>query len=231
MDEDEAIRIFRQIIAALSYCHSFNICHRDLKPENILIDSNGHVKIVDFGMAALQPQHERLQTSCGSPHYACPEVISQEPYRGSLADVWSSGVVLYAMLTGGLPFSSESADPDVNFRETVEKVIKCDYAFPDGMLSEEAEDLIMRILQPDPKHRMRIREMWKHPILQRWQHLDPMDENGQQYIRSAPHLSELECGPPMKYRTQIDSEILRNMGNLWHSVPENQLVQRLMSKE
>ncbi|KAI5632490.1 protein kinase domain-containing protein [Phthorimaea operculella] len=71
----EARRFFRQIISALDFCHSHSICHRDLKPENLLLDERNNIKIADFGMASLQPAGSLLETSCGSPHYACPEVI------------------------------------------------------------------------------------------------------------------------------------------------------------
>lgn len=72
---DEASRYFQQIIAGVDYCHRFNICHRDLKPENLLLDSEGNIKIADFGMAALEPSGRLLETSCGSPHYASPEIV------------------------------------------------------------------------------------------------------------------------------------------------------------
>ncbi|KAJ5249200.1 hypothetical protein N7468_000651 [Penicillium chermesinum] len=104
LHEQEAVRIFRQIIAGLGYCHRFNICHRDLKPENILLDGKNNVKLADFGMAALQPAGHWLNTSCGSPHYAAPEIIYGRKYRGDRADMWSCGIILYALLTGFLPF-------------------------------------------------------------------------------------------------------------------------------
>ena len=81
LPEEEAVRLFRQIIAGLSYCHRFNICHRDLKPENILLDAGRNIKLADFGMAALQPADRWLNTSCGSPHYAAPEIIYGKKYR------------------------------------------------------------------------------------------------------------------------------------------------------
>ena len=231
LSEPEAVRIFRQIIAALSYCHSFHICHRDLKPENILLDREGNVKLVDFGMAALQPAHQWLQTSCGSPHYACPEVIQQIPYRGDLADVWSAGVVLYAMLSGGLPFSSENDDQNENFKEVITKVIECEYDFPEDILSDEAEDLIFQCLQPDANERIRTRNIWNHSLIVRYQSLDPKDQYGRRYIGPAPHLSAQECGPVLKYKTQIDPEILRNLRNLWHSVSKAELITQLLSLE
>lgn len=94
----EARRFFRQIISALDFCHSHSICHRDLKPENLLLDDKTNIRIADFGMASLQVEGSMLETSCGSPHYACPEVIRGEKYDGRRADVWSCGVILYALL-------------------------------------------------------------------------------------------------------------------------------------
>lgn len=73
---DEASRYFQQIIAGVDYCHRFNICHRDLKPENLLLDAEKNIKIADFGMAALEPSDRLLETSCGSPHYASPEIVA-----------------------------------------------------------------------------------------------------------------------------------------------------------
>ena len=231
LSEPEALRIFRQIIAALSYCHSFHICHRDLKPENILLDKSFNVKIVDFGMAALQPAHQWLQTSCGSPHYACPEVIQSIPYRGDLADVWSAGVVLYAMLCGSLPFSSDVEDAEGNMHDVVTKVKTGDWDFPDLDLSDEVQDLVSHCLQTDPAVRLRTRQIWHHPVVSRYEMLDPLDSNGRKYIGPAPNRTAQECFPRMRYRTQIDGEILRNLRNLWHSVPESELVTRLLSSE
>lgn len=112
----EARKFFRQIISALDFCHAHNICHRDLvrfytlfqlrttqnirlqKPENLLLDDRCNIKVADFGMASLQVEGSMLETSCGSPHYACPEVIRGEKYDGRKADVWSCGVILYALL-------------------------------------------------------------------------------------------------------------------------------------
>ena len=120
LPEDETIYIFRQIVAALLYCHRLHICHRDLKPENILLNQQTlQVKLIDFGMAALQPQGRQLSTPCGSPHYAAPEVVSARPYDGKQADVWSCGVILYVMLTGTTPYNY-SPDGDIRalFRAT-----------------------------------------------------------------------------------------------------------------
>ncbi|KAL8729119.1 MAG: hypothetical protein Q9166_004950 [cf. Caloplaca sp. 2 TL-2023] len=225
LPEYEAIRIFRQIIAGLSYCHRFNICHRDLKPENILLDKNRNVKIVDFGMAVLQPPDLALNTSCGSPHYAAPEVIRAEQYRGARADIWSCGVILYAMLAGCLPFDSMLSWSDV-----VATVLSGKYTFPKDM-GAHAQHLISRMLQLDPRKRIPIKEMWNHPVVQRYEHLDSPDANGQPYIGPLAPLTVLDCGQPIKNRDEIDMELLRNLQNLWHGIDEEELIGRLLSDE
>lgn len=97
LPEDIAIDLFRQMVLAIEYLHIHGICHRDLKPENILLDSNNRVKIADFGFARWLKK-DIADTSCGSPHYAAPEVIKGIPYDGRKADIWSLGVTLYALL-------------------------------------------------------------------------------------------------------------------------------------
>jgi len=94
---DEAMKFFRQIIYGLDYLHSHSICHRDLKPENILLDENDNIKIADFGFARWMKRNT-VETSCGSPHYAAPEIVKGIPYDGRMADIWSCGVILYALL-------------------------------------------------------------------------------------------------------------------------------------
>ncbi len=233
LDEAEAIRIFRQLIAGLSYCHRFNICHRDLKPENILLDRNKNVKIADFGMAALQPANKWLKTSCGSPHYAAPEVIRGVQYHGDKADVWSCGVILYAMMTGHLPFDSPGDygdDFDAYYFDVINVVLAGDYVFPKE-LSIEAQDLIWRMLQTNPEQRLPIEDMWKHRLLKKYQHLDSLDKSGIPYIGPAPPLTVQHCGVTLKHRGDIDAELLRNLRNLWHDVSEEKLARKLLSDE
>jgi 5'-AMP-activated protein kinase catalytic alpha subunit len=92
------------MVAALDYIHSLGICHRDLKPENILLDYDKSIKIVDFGLSNIYGKDELLKTACGSPCYAAPEMIAGHKYKGLKSDLWSAGVVLYAMLCGFLPY-------------------------------------------------------------------------------------------------------------------------------
>ena len=95
---ETAMRLFRQLIYAVEFLHTNSICHRDLKPENILLDSNNNIKLCDFGFARWISSSNAAVTSCGSPHYAAPEVIRGHPYDGRCADIWSCGVILYALL-------------------------------------------------------------------------------------------------------------------------------------
>ena len=145
----EARRFFRQIISALDFCHKHSICHRDLKPENLLLDDKNNIKIADFGMASLQIDGSMLETSCGSPHYACPEVIRGEKYDGRRADVWSTGVILYALLVGALPFD------DDNLRQLLEKVKRGVFHIP-HFVPHEIQDLLRGMIEVDPDRRMTV---------------------------------------------------------------------------
>jgi 5'-AMP-activated protein kinase catalytic alpha subunit len=98
---------FKQILSGIEYCHQNLVAHRDLKPENILVAENNVLKIVDFGLSNLMKDGKFLATSCGSLNYASPEIIGGRVYEGTLVDVWSCGIVLYAMLTGFLPFDED----------------------------------------------------------------------------------------------------------------------------
>lgn len=145
----EAKKFFRQIISALDFCHSHLICHRDLKPENLLLDEKLNIKIADFGMASLQVDGSMLETSCGSPHYACPEVIRGEKYDGRKADVWSCGVILYALLVGALPFD------DDNLKQLLEKIKKGHFTIP-SYVPQECQELLRRMIEIDPNKRLSV---------------------------------------------------------------------------
>ena len=154
ISEQAAMRFFRQIIYGLEYLHSLGICHRDLKPENILLDDKYNIKIADFGFARFTKKNV-AETSCGSPHYVAPEVIGGEVYDGRCADVWSCGVILYALLTGNLPFD----DPSI--RNLLAKVRRGVFTMPD--VSDPLKDLISKMLTKDPKQRITIRQIKEHP--------------------------------------------------------------------
>ena len=148
----EALAIFKQIVYGLNYAHTFSIIHRDLKPENILIHSINPplIKIADWGMAAFAPPSLQLETSCGSPHYASPEIIHGKKYEGNATDVWSCGVILYVLLTGRLPFEDE------NLRNLLSKVKSGKYDMP-ASIDPQARDLLARMLVVDVSQRMSVR--------------------------------------------------------------------------
>ncbi|WZZ53417.1 hypothetical protein YC2023_053524 [Brassica napus] len=156
LHEDEARYLFQQIISGVEYCHRNMIAHRDLKPENILMDTKCNIKIADFGLSNVMHDGHFLKTSCGSPNYAAPEVISGKLYAGPEVDIWSCGVILYALLCGNLPFDDE------NMPGLFSKIKKGEYILPDH-LSYAARDLIPRILTVDPMMRISIPGIRQHP--------------------------------------------------------------------
>lgn len=156
LGENEARHFFQQIVSGVEYCHRNMVVHRDLKPENLLLDSKSNVKIADFGLSNVMRDGHFLRTSCGSPNYAAPEVISGRLYAGPEVDVWSCGVILYALLCGSLPFDDESIP---NLFKKIKGGI---YTLP-SHLSPSARDLIARMLLVDPLKRITIPEIRQHP--------------------------------------------------------------------
>lgn len=154
MSEQEARRFFQQIISAVEYCHRHKIVHRDLKPENLLLDEELNVKIADFGLSNIMTDGNFLKTSCGSPNYAAPEVISGKLYAGPEVDVWSCGVILYVMLCRRLPFDDESIP--VLFKNISNGV----YILP-KFLSDGAANLIKKMLIVNPLNRISISEIFQ----------------------------------------------------------------------
>ncbi|XP_077475103.1 serine/threonine-protein kinase BRSK1 isoform X3 [Stigmatopora argus] len=151
----EARKFFRQIISALDFCHSYSICHRDLKPENLLLDEKNNIRIADFGMASLQVGDSLLETSCGSPHYACPEVIRGEKYDGRRADVWSCGVILFALLVGALPFDHD------NLRQLLEKVKSGVFHMP-HFIPPDCQSLLKGMIEVNPDKRLTLEAIQTH---------------------------------------------------------------------
>lgn len=150
LSEDRGRKIFQQLIDGVSHCHWKGVYHRDLKLENILVDAKGNIKISDFGLSAL-PEHLRndglLHTTCGSPNYVAPEILANRGYDGAASDVWSCGVILYVILTGSLPFE------DRNLCVLYNKILKGETQLP-KWLSQGAQNLIKRILDPNPISRI-----------------------------------------------------------------------------
>lgn len=156
MQEDKARRFFQQMICAVEYCHRHKVVHRDLKPENLLLDDNLNVKIADFGLSNIMTDGNFLKTSCGSPNYAAPEVISGKLYAGPEVDVWSCGVILYVLLIGRLPFD------DDHIPSLFAKIQRGVFTIP-NWCPEEAAKMIRKMLVVNPLQRVTIEEIRQEP--------------------------------------------------------------------
>ncbi|CAO2588309.1 5'-AMP-activated protein kinase catalytic subunit alpha-2 [Lemmus lemmus] len=155
VEEVEARRLFQQILSAVDYCHRHMVVHRDLKPENVLLDAQMNAKIADFGLSNMMSDGEFLRTSCGSPNYAAPEVISGRLYAGPEVDIWSCGVILYALLCGTLPFDDEHVP-------TLFKKIRGGVFYIPEYLNRSVATLLMHMLQVDPLKRATIKDIREH---------------------------------------------------------------------
>ena len=156
LKERDACKFFQQIISGIEYLHKVNIVHRDLKPENLLLDHEKNIKLVDFGLSNIYKTGEQLKTACGSPCYAAPEMIAGKRYVPLGVDIWSSGVILYAMICGYLPFE------DPNTSKLYKKILAGEYECP-KFISNEARDLIRGILTTDPEKRITLAQIKSHP--------------------------------------------------------------------
>jgi protein-serine/threonine kinase len=167
LKEKDATKLFSQLISGVWYIHQKKIIHRALKLENLL-DRHRNVIITDFGFANRFEHRcdDLMQISCGSPCYAAPElVVSEGLYIGSAVDIWSFGVILYAMLAGYLPFDNDPANPDGdNINLLYKYIVNTSLPFPD-YISEEARDLLGMVLVPDPSQRASLEGVMRHPWL------------------------------------------------------------------
>ena len=158
LSEEESAFFFYQLINGLEYIHSLKMVHRDLKPENLLLTHDHILKIIDFGLSNyFSKKSKLLSTPCGSPCYASPEMVSGNKYNGFKIDIWSSGIILYAMLCGYLPFEDKDND------ELFKKILECKLEFP-RFLSFNSKDLIKKILVTNPDKRIGIEDIKKHPF-------------------------------------------------------------------
>ena len=156
LSEPIAKFIFKQIILALQYIHSHNIVHRDIKLDNILIDLDNNIKICDFGVSKIIKKGDILVEQCGTPAYIAPEILKNRGYEGFGVDIWSAGVVLYAMLSGTVPFKGNDV------KELHKLIIEGKYKTIKNV-SKEANHLIKCILEVDPKNRIKAEDILVHP--------------------------------------------------------------------
>uniref|UniRef100_I3JLH6 non-specific serine/threonine protein kinase n=1 Tax=Oreochromis niloticus TaxID=8128 RepID=I3JLH6_ORENI len=154
MKEKEARAKFRQIVSAVHYCHQKNIVHRDLKAENLLLDADSNIKIADFGFSNEFMAGNKLDTFCGSPPYAAPELFQGKKYDGPEVDIWSLGVILYTLVSGSLPFDGQ------NLKELRERVLRGKYRVPFYM-STDCEGILRRFLVLNPTKRCSLEQIMK----------------------------------------------------------------------
>ncbi|XP_067449428.1 serine/threonine-protein kinase BRSK2-like isoform X12 [Thunnus thynnus] len=210
----EARKFFRQIISALDFCHSHSICHRDLKPENLLLDEKNNIRIADFGMASLQVGDSLLETSCGSPHYACPEVIRGEKYDGRKADAWSCGVILFALLVGALPFD------DDNLRNLLEKVKLGVFHMP-HFIPPDCQNLLRGMIEVDATKRLTLEQIQKHT----WYLAGKNEPEPEQPVPRKVAIRTLAAAE------EIDPDVLESMHSLGCFRDKEKLTKDLLSED
>ncbi|XP_050737944.1 MAP/microtubule affinity-regulating kinase 3-like isoform X14 [Eriocheir sinensis] len=199
MKEKEARAKFRQIVSAVQYCHQKKIIHRDLKAENLLLDSEMVIKIADFGFSNEFTPGNKLDTFCGSPPYAAPELFQGKKYDGPEVDVWSLGVILYTLVSGSLPFDGS------NLKELRERVLRGKYRIPFYM-STDCENLLKKFLVLNPARRASLETIMKD----RWMNIGYEDDELQPYVE-----------PDMDYGDIKRIEILSEMGYLRTEIEES----------
>ncbi|XP_043374025.1 serine/threonine-protein kinase MARK2 isoform X24 [Dermochelys coriacea] len=175
MKEKEARAKFRQIVSSVQYCHQKFIVHRDLKAENLLLDADMNIKIADFGFSNEFTFGNKLDTFCGSPPYAAPELFQGKKYDGPEVDVWSLGVILYTLVSGSLPFDGQ------NLKELRERVLRGKYRIPFYM-STDCENLLKKFLILNPSKRGTLEQIMKD----RWMNVGHEDDELKPYIEPLP---------------------------------------------
>ena len=215
LTENEASFFYSQIIHIIQEIHKHKICHRDLKPENLLLTQNKTIKIIDFGLS--NEYIDYLMTPCGSPCYASPEVIKGMKYSGLGIDLWASGIILFSMLCGYLPFDDKNND--VLFK----KILKCKIEFPKNnnvIISENAKDLILKILQLEPAKRITLDEILVHPFLvygnKKYKEKIKMDINKQDKLIIDYMTNVLRIAKEEKLRRYINNNRHNNLTTIFY---------------
>jgi serine/threonine protein kinase len=208
LSSEKAQKIFTQLVGAVSYVHNLSCVHRDLKLENILLDKNENVKLCDFGFTReYENKTAHLQTFCGTVCYSAPEMLRGEKYAGEKVDVWSLGIILYALVTGELPFDDDDE------MVTKHKILSSEPKYPETM-SPEAKSLIVQLLSKRPIHRPSLADILTNPFL-------ATHAPAQQAI--------LKLAQPAPFTTELEKDTLQRMRSAGidiDKVIENVLAQR-----
>ncbi|XP_013916753.1 PREDICTED: serine/threonine-protein kinase MARK2 isoform X3 [Thamnophis sirtalis] len=204
MKEKEARAKFRQIVSAVQYCHQKFIVHRDLKAENLLLDADMNIKIADFGFSNEFTFGNKLDTFCGSPPYAAPELFQGKKYDGPEVDVWSLGVILYTLVSGSLPFDGQ------NLKELRERVLRGKYRIPFYM-STDCENLLKKFLILNPSKRGTLEQIMKD----RWMNVGHEDDELKPYVEPLPD-----------YKDPRRTELMISMGYTKEEIQESLVSQK-----
>uniref|UniRef100_A0A672S8V4 non-specific serine/threonine protein kinase n=1 Tax=Sinocyclocheilus grahami TaxID=75366 RepID=A0A672S8V4_SINGR len=204
MKEKEARAKFRQIVSAVQYCHQKCIVHRDLKAENLLLDADMNIKIADFGFSNEFTMGNKLDTFCGSPPYAAPELFQGKKYDGPEVDVWSLGVILYTLVSGSLPFDGQ------NLKELRERVLRGKYRIPFYM-STDCENLLKKFLILNPTKRGSLEQIMKD----RWMNVGHEDDELKPYFEPQPD-----------YKDPRRTDIMLQMGFSQEEIEESLIKQK-----
>ncbi|XP_024842986.1 serine/threonine-protein kinase MARK2 isoform X9 [Bos javanicus] len=204
MKEKEARAKFRQIVSAVQYCHQKFIVHRDLKAENLLLDADMNIKIADFGFSNEFTFGNKLDTFCGSPPYAAPELFQGKKYDGPEVDVWSLGVILYTLVSGSLPFDGQ------NLKELRERVLRGKYRIPFYM-STDCENLLKKFLILNPSKRGTLEQIMKD----RWMNVGHEDDELKPYVEPLPD-----------YKDPRRTELMVSMGYTREEIQDSLVSQR-----
>jgi len=159
LTEDESLKIFKEILSALAYLKEMYICNLNINSHNILIDSKNHIKICDFKFGHFYSPKEKSRSNFIGDHFSsCPELHSKRPYNPESADIWSTGILLYQMLTGSLPFKSQK---DL---ELIRLIIRGDYSMPNS-LSVNMKTLIKGLLETKEEKRFKLNDIFNQQII------------------------------------------------------------------
>jgi serine/threonine-protein kinase NIM1 len=214
LTELEGKHIFSQVIEAIQACHIKNIIHRDVKLDNILITTDFTcVKLCDFGVSRSVKPGEKIYDQCGTPAYLAPEIVADRGYEPFYVDIWSMGVLLYAIVYGTVPFRAKTL-PELH-----KLILRCKYEMPEG-ISLKAQDLIRRMLNPIPQMRISLEEMKLHPWFQ---------DLGTDSIVEDSVMPRFLGGLLCSYRKATEKEILAKMKQL--GLPVDYVYQSLKFRE